>query len=156
MNVSAIWRPLFFGLTAVGLLGGVGFSSSAALPTKLEGHSSALAAKITSRDGASRTATLQGMGCPVSMCSRVAVKSRVVGDSRLTAIGLHRELNTWLDSIAAIKEITSDDALFVFKDGTARRLAVISGNRILYIASYFGSEKINLADVRTLEFISRD
>lgn len=155
MNLSSIWRRLFFGLAAAGILGGVGFSSSAALPTKVQGHSSALAARITLRDGTSQPVTLQGVGCPVSMCSRVAVKSRIPGD-RLTAIGLHKELNTWLDSIASIKEITPDDALFVFKDGTARRLAVVNANRILYVASYFGSERINLADVRTLEFVSRN
>jgi hypothetical protein len=32
--------------------------------------------------------------------------------------------DTWLDSVASIRHITSQGALFTFKDGTARRLPV--------------------------------
>jgi len=62
---------------------------------------------------------------------------------------------TWLDSVAAIKEVSKDEALFVFRDGTERRLSVIPLNRVLYVKGRLaGDEKIDLASVRSLEFIA--
>jgi hypothetical protein len=57
--------------------------------------------------------------------------------------------DTWLDSVASIKDITSQDALFTFKDGTARRLPVISGNRFLY----FANGKIEMGKLKRSSFL---
>jgi hypothetical protein len=74
----------------------------------------------------------------------VAIKSTVKSDSL-------SDTSTWLDSVAAIKDATPHDALFVFKDGTERRLAVIPGNRYLYVAN----GKAELSSVKSVEFMSR-
>jgi len=135
--------------TALSVIGGAGAASFA--PASAAGeeaqHASSLTAKITLLNGASRTVALEGVGCTASICSRVAVDSRKPGDPVIT--------KTWLDSIATIKDVTKDDALFVFRDRTQRRLAVIPLNRVLYIKSQSGrDEKINLATIKSLEFIS--
>ena len=109
-------------------------------------HSSGLMAKITLPDGTSRTARLEGVGCPVSMCSRVAIKGKAKGDSPVRA---------WLDTIAAIKDTTADDALFVRKDGTEQRLSLMQDFRVLYLANRNGgTEKLDLTKVKSLEFLT--
>jgi len=63
--------------------------------------------------------------------------------------------NTWLDTIAAIKDITSDGALFVLKNGTSRRLSVVHDNRFIYFADQQGAEKkIDLAGIQSIEFLA--
>jgi methionine-S-sulfoxide reductase len=110
------------------------------------GHSSGLMAKITLPDGTSRTARLEGVGCPVSMCSRVAIKGIAKGDSLVRA---------WLDTIAAIKDTTADDALFVKKDGTEQRLSLVNDFRVLYLANRNGgTDKLELTKVKSLEFLA--
>ena len=117
------------------------------------GHSSNLRAKITMTDGSSRSAVIQGVGCIVSMCSRVAVRS-TESSARLAAFGLHKEMTTWLDSLAAIKDVSNRDALFVFKDGSTRRLSIVNGNRFFYFANaHFGSGKIDVTKARSIEFL---
>ena len=104
-----------------------------------------LVARMTLTNGSTRTVTLEGVGCSEARCSRVAVRTRAEGDSRFTP--------TWLDTIAAIKDITSDTALFVLKDGRVRRLSVIHDNQFLYFESQNGAgEKINLSGVKLVEF----
>jgi hypothetical protein len=94
-----------------------------------------------------RTDASEGVGCAEALCSRVAVRTNAEGDSRVT--------RTWLDTIAAINDIRSESALFVMKDGTARRLSVIHDNRFLYFADQRGVEKkINLAGVESIEFLA--
>ena len=90
--------------------------------------------------------TLQGVGCSEAMCSRVAILSRAEGDSRMT--------KTWLDTVAAIKDITAGRALFVLKDGTSRRLSVVHDNRFLYFADQRGEGKIDLAGITAIEFLA--
>jgi hypothetical protein len=140
-------------VAAIAVLGGVAVAFSAR-PTSFDGHASNLTAKITMPDGYSRTVIVQGVGCNISMCSRVAVRSKDEPSARLAALGIHKEISTWLDSLAAITDITSNAALFVFKDGSARRLSIIDGNRFFYFANqYIGSEKIDVAKVRSVEFL---
>jgi hypothetical protein len=104
-------------------------------------------------DGSSRSVAVQGVGCVVSMCSRVAVRS-TESSARLAGFGLHKEMRTWLDSLAAIKDITKSDALFVFKDNSARRLSIVDGNRFFYFAkAHFGLGKIDVMRVRSIEFL---
>lgn len=111
-----------------------------------QGHASGLMAKITLPDGTSRTARLEGVGCPVAICSRVAIKGKAKGDSLVRAR---------LDTIAAIKDTTADDALFVRKDGTQQRLALMQDFRVLYLANRNGStEKLDLTKVKSLEFLA--
>jgi hypothetical protein len=59
--------------------------------------------------------------------------------------------STWLDSVALIKDITDQDALFVFKDGTVSRLPIISGNRYLY----FANGRAEIGKFESVEFLSR-
>src|SRR5258706_137947 len=72
------------------------------------------------RDGSSKVVRLDGVGCAESICSRVAVNSHAVGNVIVN--------RTQLDTIAAIRDITNDSALFVFGDGSRRRVSVIPDN----------------------------
>jgi hypothetical protein len=79
------------------------------------------------------------------MCSRVFVRSK--GESGAL-------VRTWLDSVAAIKNATEKDALFVMKDGTERRLSWVPDFRVLYVSSRNGgAEKLDLANIQSLEFV---
>lgn len=117
-----------------------------AAPAEAGADSVPLVARMTLANGSSRTIRLQGVGCSEAMCSRVAVLGRPQGDSRMT--------KTWLDTIAAIKDITSDDAVFMLKDGTSRRLSVVRDNQFLYYADQRGEGKIDLAGVKSIEFLA--
>jgi hypothetical protein len=148
MNVFSFPIRLAALAAAVSVIGAVGAvnitPASSTSEEKL--HTSSLSARLTLLNGETRTVALEGVGCTASMCSRVAVTSEKSGDAEIT--------RTWLDSISAIRDVTKDDALFVFRDGTQRRLSVIPLNRVLYIKSRSGfNEKIDLAKVRSLEFI---
>ena len=137
-------------VVAVGTVGLIGVDVKSFAHTKLEGHSSNLRTKLTFLDGASQTVVLHGVGCSVGICSRHAIGGRAASDSLV---------NTWLDTIAAIKETTEDDAVFVLKDGTEQRLYFVHGmsgthdgrnkpsyTRFLYATNEFGVERtIDLA-----------
>jgi hypothetical protein len=115
-----------------------------AVPAEARAESAPLVARMTLADGSSRTIRLEGVGCSETMCSRVAVRTRADG-SRVT--------RTWLDTIAAMTNITPDGALFVLKDGTSRRLSVVYDNRFVYFADQRGAEqKIDLAGITSIEF----
>jgi hypothetical protein len=111
----------------------------------LEGHKSSLHARITMTDGTVRTVTLQGVGCPVGMCSRVRARDI-------------REDSLWLDGLASVREISHDAggpvrAKFKFRDGTERQASVIATNRILYLAGWFGlTEKLDLGRATRIDF----
>jgi hypothetical protein len=109
-----------------------------------QGHLSGLTARITMADGSSRMARLEGVGCSASICSRTVIKSRAESESMV---------KTWLDSIAAIRDTTASDALFVLKDGSARRLSFVTDFRVMYLANRLGgTEKLDLARVKSVEF----
>ena len=102
---------------------------------------------MTRANGASETITLEGVGCSEAICSRVAVRTKADDDPRVA--------RTWFDTIAAIRDITSKDAVFVLKDGTTRRLSVVHDNRFLYFADERGGErKIDLAGIKSIEFLA--
>lgn len=142
-------------LGAIGvLIDGAAPFSRGTPPDTNSTHSSNLAARITMLDGHSQMVLLQGVGCRASMCSRVAVRSKAPASARLAALGLHQEVSTWLDSLAGIRDINGAGALFVFKDGSARRLSIVDGNRFFYFANrYLGAEKIDVLKVRSIEFV---
>jgi hypothetical protein len=124
-----------------------GFRSGAAgLPSQVEGHRSGLKARVVSADGTSRTIRLEGVGCTESMCSRVLIR----GNRESGA-----PIRTWLDSIAAIKDATANDALFVMRDGTERRMILVPYFRVLYVSNPNGrTEKLDLTTIRSLEFLA--
>lgn len=105
---------------------------------------SGLMTRITMRDGATRTVKLEGVGCAQSICSRTAIKAKTEGGSLA---------RTWFDSLAAIRDTTANDALFVLKDGTSHRMSLVNDFRVLYLATRLGgTERLDLAKVRTVEF----
>ena len=129
-------------------LGFIAIASSPRMsPGEARAGSARLVAKMMLLNGGSRTIAIEGVGCSEAICSRVAVRSRADDHSPVT--------RTWLDTIAAIQDITPKDALFVLKDGTARRLSVVHDNRFLYFADQRGAErKIDMADIKSIEFLA--
>jgi hypothetical protein len=89
---------------------------------------------------------IEGVGCTESMCSRVFVLNKGTGGTAL---------RTWFDSIASIKDATSNDALFVMRDGTEQRLGFVPDFRVLYVSNPSGrTEKLDLATIHSLEFLN--
>lgn len=117
-------------------------SGGASLPSQVDGHRSGMMARVVSADGTARTVKLKGIGCTESMCSRVFIRSKDENGA---------PVQTWLDSIASIKDATASDATFVMKNGAQRRLAFIADFRVLYVST--PAEKLDLSKIRSLEFI---
>jgi hypothetical protein len=110
-----------------------------------QAHRSGPEARITLPDGTARTATLQGLGCTASICSRVAIKGQARDGS---------EVKFWLDNIAAINDINENGALVLMKDGTAQRIRLITDFRVLYLGNQSNrSEKLDLTRIKSLEFL---
>jgi hypothetical protein len=141
MNLTLSARLAVIG--AVCVAGGAGTASI--LPRNLEGHQSSLRARFTMADKSMRTVTIEGVGCPTGMCSRVRAKE-IRSDS------------IWLDGLASVREISSNtvgpvSATFRFKNGTERQASIIAVNRVLYINSWPGhTEKLDLGTVRRIDF----
>ena len=112
---------------------------------KLETHAPGFIARITFPNGTTRNVDVQGVGCSAAMCSRVFITAK--DDSHSTA-------RIWLDSLAAIKGVSENAALFVMKDGTERRLGFSPDFRVLYIAKPNGdAEKLDLGTIKSLEIL---
>jgi hypothetical protein len=110
-----------------------------------QGHLSGLTARVTMRDGSIRVARIQGVGCTASICSRTRIMGKTDAESAA---------KIWLDSISAIQETTSIDALFVLNDGSRRRVSFVPNFRILYLDTLLGiGEKLDLARVKSIEFL---
>jgi len=109
-------------------------------------HLSGLMARITMRDGTTRTVKLEGVGCTQSICSRTAIKAKSESDS---------VVKTWFDGLAAIQDTTSRDALFVMKDGTSKRMSLLTDFRVLYLANRLrGPERLDLGALKSIEFVT--
>lgn len=141
------------GSFAACLLAAVPFTSAVSAPPSpvdqgqqsANGHLTDLMAKIILRDGTTRMVKLEGVGCLQSICSRTAIKAKAKTDSLV---------RTWIDGLAAIKDTTAADALFVLKDGTSQRMSLLSDFRVLYLANRLGgTEKLDLAKVKAIEFL---
>lgn len=132
-------------LAAVGvvLVGFLAIAGLRAISVADQGHYSPALARVTGPNGDSHTLSFRGVGCAISMCSRIRIQSKVENSPAVN--------NTWLDSVASISDITSQDALFTFRDGSAQRLPIISGNRFLY----FANGKAEMGNFKSIEFISR-
>ena len=62
---------------------------------------------------------------------------------------------TWLDSVASVRDTGENDALFVMRDGTERRLSFVPDFRVLYVSNPNGyTEKVDLAKIRSIEFLA--
>ena len=146
MKITAI-RIVFL---ATALAGPALYSASRATDvdqTFAKGHLSGVTARLTLRNGTVQNVQLAGVGCPQAICSRTAIHAKT---------GTENDVRAWLDSLAAIREITGHDALFVMKDGTSRRMSLLYDFRVLYLANRLeGTEKVDLAKVESVEFTPR-
>jgi hypothetical protein len=90
-------------------------------------------------------ATLEGLGCSRSICSRVSIKGKADSNSLVSF---------WLESIATIKDTTENHALLVMRDGTQQRMSLVTDFRVLYLANRSrNSEKLDLAKIKSVEFL---
>jgi len=106
-------------------------------------HLSGLTANLTLADGATQVVRINGVGCTESLCSTVLMKAKTTTNT---------VVEIWFDSIAAIRDIRQNDAVFVAKDGSRRRLTFISDFRVLYVSNSGGANaKIDLAKIKSLE-----
>ena len=134
---------IILAVVAVTFLGRVGLGSFSEPTGGERGHSSPAKAIVTWPNGDRRTLRFEGVGCAVSMCSRLRIQSKIKGSLAVN--------DTWLDSVSSIENVTDSDALFHFKDGSAGRLPITLGNRFFY----FGNGKIELGKLRSVEFHNR-
>ena len=139
--LSPVWRLV--GIVAVCTIGGGGFASITS--QDYEGHRSSLRATFTMVDGSTKIVTLEGVGCPTGVCSRVKAK-----ESKAKSI--------WLDGVASVREISQNEAgpvtaTFKFKDGTEHQASIIAVNRVLYVSGRFGrTEKLDLGTLSRIDF----
>lgn len=119
-------------------------ASTGSIRFALKGHQSSLHAKVTMTDGTCHSITLQGVGCPQGMCSRVRVR-----DTGTNSV--------WLDGLASVSDLSQNDdgsvnAMFTFKDGSSRQVAVTTLNRVLYVGNPLGTRQLDLTKVRRVDF----
>ena len=101
--------------------------------------------RLNVRDGSSQIVTLDGVGCNETICSRVAVNARSLGNVIAN--------RTRFADIAAIRDISEAAATFVLKDGTTHRLSVVPDNRVLYVFdANHRAQKIGLQRLMSVEF----
>lgn len=137
MKTTTILRIIFCITPAV-------YPAATTLNGASEGHRSGLTVRIVMADGTRRTARLDGVGCSASICSRTAIEGKSGNEAPVKA---------WLDSLAAIREASSSEALFVMKNGTERRLSLLQDFRVLYLINESNArEKLDLARVKSIEF----
>ena len=107
-------------------------------------HAGALI-RLDARDGSSQIVTLDGVGCAETICSRVAVNARSLGNVIAN--------RTRFADIAAIRDISDGAATFVLRDGTIHRLSVAPDNRVLYVFdANHRAQKIGLQRLTSVEF----
>ena len=101
--------------------------------------------RLNVRGGSSQVVTLDGVGCDETICSRVAVNARSLGNVIAN--------RTRFADIAAIRDISEAAATFVLRDGTKRRLSVVPDNRVLYVFdANHRAQKIGLQRLMSVEF----
>ena len=120
-------------------------SSKARTDNRSHEHVSGLTANIRFADGRSQILRINGIGCTESLCSTVLMKAKTATNS---------VVEIWFDSIAAIRDIRQNEAVFVGKDRSERRLTFISDFRVLYVSKSEGAiRKIDLANIKSLEIL---
>ena len=114
-------------------------------PQSAEHHALGLMARVTLPDGTHRTVTLDGFGCSAAICSRVFVEGRTDDGSAA---------KIWIDHLSAIRDITANSALFVMKDGTQKRLSLITDFRVLYLQEGSAKpQKLDLSKIQSLQMV---
>src|SRR5262245_26935546 len=109
-----------------------------------EPHAGRLAAQIKLPDGTTQSVAIDGVGCSISICSRVFIRAKSSGTT--TTIPL--------DSLVSVTDVSDDSALFVTKDGTRQRLSFIGDFRVLYLKSGSGQTvKLDLSKIRSLQMV---
>jgi hypothetical protein len=128
-------------LLVIGALSLAAFNQPSAPPKSV--GSALLTAKLTALNGTSRAVVLDGVGCSVSICSRVFIRGKSQDGSQEQIL---------LDTIASIR----DGKVFLLKNGGERHLSLVPDFRFLYFTDPDGgTEKIDLAEVRSVEFVGR-
>lgn len=118
---------------------------SFARPHNDPAHRTALPVVLTLADGTRHSATLRGVGCTKSMCSRVR------------ALDSHWE-NVWLDGLSGVREIAGNSsgpvhALFTFRNGNERAASITETNRVLYLKDSRGRDwTVDLASRTQIDF----
>jgi hypothetical protein len=126
-------------LLVIGAMSLAAFHQSGAPPKPIE-PGALRTARLTSLNGTSRAISLDGVGCSVSMCSRVFIRGKAQDGSQEQIL---------LDTIASIK----DGNLFTLKNGAERHLSLVPDFRVLYLTNPDGStEKVDLARIKAIEF----
>jgi hypothetical protein len=127
----------------IGIAVAYGIGSASYTVGEIEGHSSSLPAKLTMTDGNERRVTLEGVGCPTGMCSRVKAREfdKVI----------------WLDGLASVRNISHEagavSVTLAFKDGTERQAQIVVTNRVLYLRQALGrTEKLDMGNVDRIDF----
>ena len=101
--------------------------------------------RLNVRGGSSQVVTLDGVGCDETICSRVSVNARSLGNVIAN--------RTRFADIAAIRDISEATATFVLKDGTTQKLSVVPDNRVLYVFdANHRAQKIGLQRLMSVEF----
>ena len=96
--------------------------------------------KVTLSDGSSHVGRLEGVGCNVALCSRVAINGRLR-----------------FDRLGAIREVCDGRAQFVFADGTEESVSVIPDNRVFYLRMADGHrKKIQMHELKSLKFMPQE
>lgn len=115
-------------------------------PLTRDRNANGFPARIILPNGEAKTVELQGLGCSASICSKVFIRTKQ--DNHTTA-------QIWLDSIAAIKDVHQDAAVFVMKDGTQRRLGFVRDFRVLYVVTPNGqNERLDLGTIKSLDMLA--
>jgi hypothetical protein len=122
---------------------GASGSSKARTDNRSQEHLSGLMASVHFADGSSQIVRINGIGCTESLCSTVLMKAKTE---------TNRVVEIWFDSIAAIRDIRQNEAVFVGKDSSQRRLTFVPDFRVLYVSNTDGAiKKIDLANIKSLE-----
>jgi len=147
MKTVRSWGFWKFAVAAIGGL--VHATSVNSIRTPLlddNGHRSSLLIRVTMLNGIERAVTLEGVGCPASMCSRVRVRNT-------------KASNVWLDGLASVSAIQNGEAgsvkaIFNLKSGEESQESVVAGNRVLYVKDGRGRrEKLDLAGISRISFL---
>ncbi len=139
------WGLWVIGLAAIGGLGQATSVNSTPMPDDNR-HRSSLPVRLTLLNGVEKTVTLEGVGCSISMCSRVRVRNTSAA-------------NVWLDGVASVSSIKDTasgtvKAVFNFKNGGEGQESVVAGNRVLYVTNGRGrQEKVDLGSVSRILFL---
>jgi hypothetical protein len=131
-------------VAAVATVGAVVIVGAAGVSPRDLLHRSSLRATITMADGTVRHVTVQGVGCPRGMCSRVRAKDV-------------RSESVWLDGLTSVCDISHEPtgpitATFAFRNGAQHRASVVEANRVLYLHDGGRGRQLDLSTVRKIDF----